>query len=134
MYIFPCQTRWYCASHMFFSFVKITFCDILINRSQPHLTALYVPLSRLFLHSRCELITGCWDRCAAYQQKYKSLSKVVKSELSVTILSSLLTFINPFLPPNPPFLTTALATCGPPSSTSSQAPSPNGTASVSGAT
>ncbi|KAJ4480339.1 hypothetical protein C8R41DRAFT_798870 [Lentinula lateritia] len=47
---------------------EITFCDIIINRSKPHLAAL----------------------CDAYGRKYKSLTKVIKSEFSGHMRQTLL--------------------------------------------
>ncbi|KAJ3719908.1 hypothetical protein C8R42DRAFT_672136 [Lentinula raphanica] len=47
---------------------EITFCDIIINRSRPHLAAL----------------------CDAYARKYKSLTKVIKSEFSGHMRQTLL--------------------------------------------
>lgn len=51
---------------------EIAFCEIIINRSRPHLTAV----------------------CDAYQRKYKSLARVVKSEFSGHMRTTLLHLIN----------------------------------------
>jgi len=47
---------------------EIAFCEVIVNRSQPHLTAI----------------------CAAYANKYRSLTKVIKSEFSGHMRAGLL--------------------------------------------
>lgn len=51
---------------------EIAFCDIIVNRSRPHLTAV----------------------CAAYNKKYKSLRKVIKSEFSGHMRDVLLYYVD----------------------------------------